>query len=915
MSVFRILASKLQGLFGIRQDDSEFDDEMRTHLQRLSDRFIRQGMIPEDAAWAARRQFGNAGLLRQNRRETRTFLPLETMWRDLRYGIRQLRMYPLFTTAAVVSLALGIGANTAVFTLLDQLVLRLLPVKDPSRLVMIWTTGPHFGDNIGPRTASYPMYQDLQRRAEALESVFCRFDTPSSITVNGSTERINAELVSGNYFQTLGVGAALGRVFSPEADDRVYEGHPVVVLSHGYWMNQFAGDPSAIGKKILVNNYPMKIVGVSAPGFFGLDPSSSPQIWVPIQMKPVMTPGQDDLGNRRSQWIQVFARLRPGHTLESARASLQPLLHQILQQEVREPALTKISQYDRDRFLKRTLIVETASSGYSNLRQEYSSALIMLMCMAALILLIACSNVANLLIARALTRQKEIAVHLALGATRRNLIARLITESMLLSLAGAMLGLLLSFVTTRGLLSMLPSSGTALRLHAEPDSRIFLFSIVLALTTGLLFGVAPALQTTKLSLWTTLKDVASALTGGNSMNVRKALVGAQVALSFLLLVGAGLFMRTLVNLKDAHTGFQRIDNLVSFQVDPAKDGYTLPRVRSFYTNLLSEIRAIPGVQSAAYAMFPLLNGRQWDLTVAVEGHPGKDGEDMQAYYNLVSPGYWRAMGISLLQGRDFDERDRFDGSDERQPPTRAIVNREFAKHFFGGGSPVGRHIGCCRGSATKLDIQIVGMVENSLYASPRTSLKQQVYFPYLQSNLPKSVTFYVRTVMEPAAAIATLRRAVAKLDRSMPVYETKTLQAQLDETLSTERLIASLSIAFGALATILAAVGLYGVIAFMAARRTKEIGLRMALGAPRGRVLWLVLREALILLGAGLAVGVPCAYVVSHYVSSQLFGVTATDAWTYAGSVATVGLLAAFSGFLPARRACAIDPITALRYE
>ncbi|MGH9693812.1 MAG: FtsX-like permease family protein, partial [Bryobacteraceae bacterium] len=383
-------------------------------------------------------------------------------------------------------------------------------------------------------------------------------------------------------------------------------------------------------------------------------------------------------------------------------------LHQILQQEVREPGLNRISQYDRNRFLKRTPIVETASNGYSNLRQEYSTALIVLMCMAALILLIACSNVANLLIARALARQKEIAVHLALGETRRNLIARLITESMLLSLAGALLGLVLSFVTTRGLLTMLPASGAALTLHARPDSRILLFSTGLALITALLFGVAPALQAAKLDIWAALKDVVSAVTGSSSTRLRKSLVGGQVALSFLLLVGAGLFVRTLVNLKDAHTGFRRIDNLVSFQVDPTKDGYSLPRVRSFYTNLLNEIRAIPGVKSAAYAMFPLLNGKQWDLTVAVEGHPGKEGEDMQAYYNLVSPGYWRAMGISLLEGRDFDERDRFDGAGEGQPPTRAIVNREFVERYFDARSPVGRHIGCCRGAATKPDIQIVG---------------------------------------------------------------------------------------------------------------------------------------------------------------------------------------------------------------
>ena len=394
-SRLRVFAAKLQGLFRRRKADCEFDDEMRAHLGLLTERFLRQGMLPGDAARAARRQFGNAVLLQQDQRELRTFLSLETLWRDVRFGARQLRLNPLFTTIAVLSLALGIGANTAVFTLLDQLILRRLPVSEPERLVMIWPTPPHLGTNNGPRATSYPMYQDFQRKAEAFESVFCRFDTPSTVTIAGSTEPVYAEMVSGNYFQALRVGPAVGRVFSPEADDRVYKGHPAVVLSHQYWLTRFGGDPNVVGRKILVNRYPMEIAGVSAPGFSGLDPSRSPHIRVPIQMKPLMTPGEDDLDNRRSQWIQVFARLKPGYSTDSARASLQPLFHQILQQEVGEAALSGISPYERDQFLKRQVRVETAATGYSNLRQQYSTALIVLMAMAGLILLIACSNVAN----------------------------------------------------------------------------------------------------------------------------------------------------------------------------------------------------------------------------------------------------------------------------------------------------------------------------------------------------------------------------------------------------------------------------------------------------------------------------------------------------------------------------------------
>jgi predicted permease len=438
----------------------------------------------------------------------------------------------------------------------------------------------------------------------------------------------------------------------------------------------------------------------------------------------------------------------------------------------------------------------------------------------------------------------------------------------------------------------------------------------MALATGLLFGMAPALQATRLNLLTSLKDLVGTVTGDSgSAKFRKALVTAQVALSFLLLMGAGLFVKTLANLENTRTGFESAENLVSFQVDPAKNGYTVARTRNFYTAALREIRAIPGVRSAAYAMWPLLNGREWDLTVVVEGHQAEQGEDMQVFYNLVSPGYWRAMGIPLLQGRDFDERDRVDGGDDPQPWTVAIVNREFAEHFFPTQNPIGRHIGCCHGTGTKPSIRIVGLVENSLFGGPRAGVRRQVFLPYLESASPAAVTFYARTSKPSPAIFSTLRRMVAKLDGSMPVYDLKTLENQLTETLSTERLIASLSAVFGVVATVLAALGLYGVMAFVVARRTREIGVRMALGAPRSWVLWLVLREVLILLGVGLMTGVPAAYLLSRYVSSQLFGVTPEDVWTGAAAIGVLGLVALLSGLVPARRASTIDPITALRYE
>ncbi len=505
---------------------------------------------------------------------------------DLRFALRSLRRSPLFTLVAVASLALGIGANTAIFTLIDQLMLRLLPVAQPDQLVMIWSTGPHMGSNRGPRMASYPMYEDFQKKAQAFSSVFCRFSTAVSLSFSGQTERVDAELVSGNYFQSLGVRPAIGRVFSPEEDDRVYKGHPSVVLSYEYWVTRFGADQSVIGRKLLVDNYPMTIVGVSAAGFTGLDPARATQIRIPIQMKPLMTPGWDDIGDRRSQWIQVFARMKPGFSVKSAQASLQPLFIQILREELAQKELKDISAYNRDRFLGRKIQMEPAATGYSQMRRSYSTALTVLMCMVGLVLLIACFNVANLMIARAISRQKEVAVRLAVGASRWQLLRQLLIESLLLSLGGGAVGLFLSVAMIRGLLHFLPGDTSTLTLRATPDLRILAFNGALAVLTGVLFGLAPALQSLKVDLWNTLKDVVGAVSGGGgSVKLRKTLVTAQVAFSFLLLVGSGLFVRTLANLKQTNAGFQSMDNLVTFQVDPALSGYSLPRLQTFYKQL------------------------------------------------------------------------------------------------------------------------------------------------------------------------------------------------------------------------------------------------------------------------------------------------------------------------------------------
>ncbi len=835
---------------------------------------------------------------------------MTTLLADLRYSLRTLRRSPLFAVVAIFSLALGIGANTAIFTLIDQVVLRRLPVKDPGSLVMLYQRGTHNGSNMGTRMHSYPIYQDYQQKAAPLAEVLCRRLFTASLSVDNQTERVDAEMVSGNFFTMLGVRAAVGRVFSSEEDDRVYQGHPVVVLSHDYWTTRFALDPQVVGKKVLVNNYPMTVVGVSAAGFAGLDPAQSPQVRVPILMKPLMLPEWSWLqaDDRRARWVQVFARLKPGYTPESAQAALQVLFHQVREYESTLPAAAKWSAYSREQFLKGTLHVEKAATGYSELRNDFSKALMVLMGMVGLVLLIACANVANLLIARAFARQREISIRLSLGASRGRLVRQLLVESTVLSLAGGAAGVALAFAMTRGLLALVPMEGNPLLIRPEPDGRILLFTLGVTVLTGLVFGLIPALRASRPDLWTSLKDTVGSIAGsaGGSLFLRKGLIAAQVALSFLLLFGAGLFVRSLQNLKTTDTGFREMSNLVTFQLSPALIGYDAPRVMNFYQRLLGNIRALPGVKSAAWATVPLLHGWEWDSTTSVEGHQSKDGEDMQAFMNSISPGYFQTMGIPVLEGRDFDARDIKENSKV------AIVNRNFARHFFGQKSAVGRHLGSGSGPDTKLDITIVGVAADSLYEGPREGVRRQVFVPNWGNN---SAAFYVRTSLGSTSAYGALRSEVKKLDASLPVYELKTLEAQLDEILLTERLIALLSAGFGFLATVLAAIGLYGVMAFVVARRTKELGVRLALGAQRRSVIWLVMKEVLLLLAVGIAVGVPSGLMLGRFVAAQLYGIQPNDPSIAGTTIALLAVVSTAAGIIPAHRASRIDPLMALRYE
>lgn len=834
---------------------------------------------------------------------------------DLRFALRGLGRSPLFAVVAVLSLALGIGANTAIYTLVDQILLRRLPVKSPDELVMLFQRGPHAGSNMGDRMHSYPLYREFQQRAEPLAEVLARRPVETSVTIDGQTERLAAEMVSGNYFTMLGVAPAAGRVFSSEEDDRIYQGHPVVVISHDYWMRRFNGDPAAVGTKVLVNNYPMTIVGVSAAGFAGLDPTRSPQLRVPILMKPVIVPEWVwvKMDDERTRWVQLFARLKPGVTIESAQGALQGLFLQIRQHEMTLPGAKDFTPYVKEQFMKGTLNVARADIGYSRLRNDFSTPLVVLMSMVGLVLLIACANVANLLIARGFMRQREIAVRLSLGATRGQLVRQLLIESLLLAGAGGIVGLGLASVMTQGLLAFIPIEGAPLLVSPSPDARILTFTFGLTLVTGIIFGLLPALRASRPDTWNTLKDTVGAVAGsGGSLFLRKGLVAAQVALSFLLLFGAGLFVQSLQNLKGTDTGIA-LDNLVTFQLSPALSGYDDTRTGTLYEQLKQRLEGSPGIVAASWANVSILSGDEWDSTMSVEGHKSVDGEDLQAFMNSLSAGYFATMKIPLLEGRDFRPGDAGEPGPDGTPETKvAIVNKRFADHFFKGQSAIGRHIGFGDRPGMKFGIEIVGVVADSLYEGPREGVRRQVFIPSWGKN---SATFYVRSQGASTSTFSQIRRELAALDAGIPVYAMKTVEGQLDETLLTDHLIASLSAGFGLLATVLASVGLYGVMAFVVARRRKEMGLRLALGADPNGVIWLVMKEVLVLLGIGLAVGLPAAIGLGRFVSSQLYGIQPGDPWMALSTMAVLTLVSAAAGYIPARRASMVDPNLALRYE
>jgi putative ABC transport system permease protein len=826
------------------------------------------------------------------------------IWRDIRHAVRSLRKTPGFLAIVVLTLGLGIGANAAIFSLMDQILLRPLAVHDPESLVLLDGPGAFMGRTMNAMTFSYPMYKDFRDRNEVFTGVLARFPVALTAVWRGGSERANGDLVSGNYFEVLGVQPALGRLFNA-SDDRTPGGHPIAVLSYGYWQRKFGGDPLVLNQTITVNGHPLTIVGVSDRRFTGIQVGGSVDIMVPIMMKAEMTPTWNDLDNRRSRWLNVMARLKPGTSRTQAGTAMNVIYRQINEQEIKD--IPNASESFRKRFTSKHLDLLPGRKGLSDLRREFSTPLIVLMSMVGVVLLISCANVANLLLARTTARQKEISLRLALGANRARIVRQLFVESGLLALAGTFVGLLLAWWTGALLIGALPGDPAARTLSANPDVRVTMFALAVGVLTAVVFGIVPALQATRTTVTAALKeDSGSVSGGGRQARLRRGLVIAQVALSMLLLAGAGLFARSLYNLKTLDPGF-RVDDLFAFSIDPSLSGYEGNRLTALYQRLQEALTAVLGVRNVSMSETGALTGNDWQMTVRVDGYQPKEGEDMNPSVDGVGPRYFETMGIPLVSGREFTERD------VKGAPKVAIINETMAKYFFEGASPIGRRFGFGRGSAT--DVEIVGVAKDVRSLELRDRAPRFIYLPYAQDESVTQLTFYVRAAQGAQSTAAALRQAVHRIDANLPIFDMKSMQVQVDESLFVERMVAVLSVAFGALATLLAAIGLYGVMSYAVTRRTREIGIRMALGAESGRVLWLVLKEVAVMAAVGITGGLAVAFWLTRQIQAQLFGLAPTDPATLAGAAGLLAVIALAAGYFPARRATTIDPLVSLRSE
>ena len=938
MAIWRRLESWLSWFPWYRRQarDADLARELRDHLDLEADEQRAAGLSPEEAAYAAHRALGNTLMIEEDVRAARGIQGLETLAQDMRYGLRQLRRSPGFTAAAVLTLALGIGANTAIFSLMDALLMRRLPVADPASLVLLkWhITGKetthgtvvHNGSGYSDddpkmgKTAPifpFPAFEALRRSSDVLSILFAYHPAGRRTVIVGQQAEITGgEYVSGDYFRGLGTVPAAGRLITRD-DDRA--GAPaVVVLSHGFAETRFGDAADAVGQRVLIDNIPFTTIGVTPAGFFGVDPSKSPDLYLPFHADLLLDPERDPGSIGRYQddhyyWTEMMGRLRPGVTVAQAQAALAP----IFDTWVAGTATTDPERKNLPQFL-----LQSGAAGVDRLRRSYSEPLYILLAMVGLILAIACANIANLLLARSEARRREMAVRLSLGAGRWRVVRQLLTESVLRALLGGGAGILVALWGIRFLTNLLFAGSEPLSHQPELTSGVLAATVLLTVVTGVLFGLAPALQAARVDPMPVLKE---SCTGGPRSGGRRRfglgrmLVISQLAICLLLLVGANLFLRTLANLHSLDVGFER-DKLLVFKVNARQVGYRAPDILSFYNDLKTRLVAIPGVINVAMANSPLIGAGAWGWPVVPLGQQRPEdaptghgsGFSRSATRVLgVAPGFFSTMRIPLLAGREFDERDR------KGALPIAIVNEAWAKVNLDGRNPVGQSVISFGFDAKPQQVEIVGLARNARYDDLTGDFPAIVYMPLDQNvGLPvDEITFFLRTAGNPLGYAGAVREIVHQADARIPVEALSTQTAQIEREIVPETLFARLCTAFAMLSLAIACVGLYGTTSYAVARRTSEIGIRMALGARRETVVWMVLRDVLMLAIIGLAIGLPIALGASKVIESLLFGVKPGDLWSLVSALTILLSAALAAAYLPAWKASKTDPMVALRYE
>jgi predicted permease len=828
---------------------------------------------------------------------------------NLKLAFRRLFKTPLVSGVAILSLALGIGANAAIFSLFDQTLLRALPVQRPGELVNLSSPGPKPGSNSCGQAGgcdavfSYPMFRDLERLQTVFTGIAAHVGFGANLAFEGQTTSGGGMLVSGSYFPVLGLQAAVGRLFDPN-DDRTIGTHFVVVLSHAYWTTRLGGNPNVLNQTLIVNGQSMTIVGVAPRGFISTTLGQEPEVFVPITMRELMVPGWTVFDSRRSYWAYLFARLKPGTSIEQARTAMNGIYRPIIN-DVEAPLQKGMSDQTMARFRAKELVVEEGPRGQSSIHREARTPVILLFSITGIVLLIACANIANLLLARGAGRAAEMAVRLSLGASRRHLLTQLLTESCVLAVLGGIAGLVVARVTLALIASLLPPDATS-SLQFELQMPVVYFAAVLSLVTGFLFGLFPALHSTRPDLVSTIKAQAGQPSGAKAAaRFRTTLVTAQIALSMALLIAAGLFIKSLMNVSRVDLGVN-VDRVVTFGVSPQLNGYDTARARTFFGRLEEDFAAVPGVSGVATSMVPLLAGSNWGSSVAVQGFESGPDTDTHANFNQIGPAYFRTLGIPLMAGREFTE------ADGPGAPKVVIVNEAFTKKFNLGRDAVGKRMST---GGRELDLEIVGIVQNAKYSEVRQTPPPIFFLPYRQSERLGTMYFYVRTSLEPDSLLRAAPAVLARLDRNLPLVELKTLPQQVRENVFMDRMVSTLSSAFALLATLLAAVGLYGVLAYTVHQRTREIGLRMALGADAARMRSMILKQVGWMTLVGGTIGLVGAYYLGRGAESLLFEIKGYDPAVMALSVVALAIVAFGAGYIPAYRASRVQPMQALRYE